>query len=295
MITAIGDVVSQGIDDVSGVVQRFYEGIAGDPCQGVIASSETLLENENKLVEWEGLAAEGAAAIKLAQDRTLATWGEDASAAGAPSMVTYLWQNGAAPPDEQNLTAATVITAFLTLGLSATIVGPVAEQNWRNRLRAALPGPNSLPSGRNRGYQLAPGIFLYSPASRYLPGAGGDAVNLEHGKLTGWKVRDLVQSWRALVRSSVGPATWPDWAGDQAYLTGSSNWQPGDPMGGALAQFAELLDEVRRFQADTEQACEDQRQFERGLVSETIATERERNRLIAAAAVVVALLLKRRK
>jgi len=294
-VQAIADVVSQGIDDVSGVIQAFYEGIAGDPCQGVIAVSQELLTRENDLVDYEGWAAEGAAAIQLAIDRTLGTWGEDNRANGAPSFATYLWQNGAAPPNETTITAAAVLQALFTLGIGGAIFGGAAEQNWRNRLLSAMPAPGNAPSNRNRGYQLGPGIFLYHPNSRYLPGAGGDAVNLVHGRLTGTEAKRLYWAWRRLVLDSVGPTEWPRWATDQAYLTGSAHWQPGDPMRGAIAQFRDQVGLVREFLSSQEAACDLQRQNIEDNIDDAIDLERERRRLLAMAAVAVAWILKGRK
>jgi len=282
--------VSQGITDVSGAIQRYYEGIAGDPCQAVLAGRESVDNYESLWLDYQGWLGEASDAIRRAQEDALGTWGEGADSTAVP-FVDVLWDAGARPPDLQDAVGAQIFLAFLTLGLLSPLVGGVTREAWSARLYSALPAPGQAPPAHARGTQLAPGIFLWAG------NGASDETNVTTGILTGPRVVELYRAWRDGVRASAGPSDWPRWAEEMAYMTGDSRWRPGDPIGGYVGAYAAVLEQLYGAIDRAENACNVRRSFESSLTQQGIdaviegANEdrkaaRERTWILAAVAIV---------
>ncbi len=292
----IAETVSMGVADVSGVIQSYHEGIASDPCQEVISVSVQLMAFEERLRDYDGYIAEGAEAIAQARLANLQWWGEDNPLGPAGTFVDYLWDGGAAPPNEEDHAAWTAFLALWTLGLGGLFLGAGSAEEWSQRLYSALPAGGARPPGQNRGLMLSPGIYLWAGSN------ASDDEHLANGNLTGWKVRDLYDAWVAIIGNSVGPSNWPNWATDMAYMVGDSSWQVGDPIvGGYMGTYVDQLDEMRGYLASRMAACDAQRAVAQGLAiseqladeygeAEALEIERERQRLFMIGLVVVAAL-----
>ncbi len=260
----IAETVSMGIADVSGVIQRFMEGVGNDPCQRVLSNGQTLQDYEDSWADYLGDAGAASASITQAQNLAFSTWGES-TATDAEPFVDVLYNAGAHAPDETDVTVPAVILAMFTLGIGGAIAGGAARENWSRRLYEALPAPGRSPPGTNNGYQLAPGIYLWAGRNR------SQSEHLELGVISGWRARELYWSWKHTVEDTVGPSNWPNWASDMGYLTGSALWKPGDPLGGYLGELEGLINTLRSYQADTIRACEEQTAWTRGLTEAAIA------------------------
>jgi len=265
----IGEMVSQGIDDVSGVIQSFIEGVGHDPCVRMVTNQVTIADYEATQQDLEGYAAEAATAIAQARNFTFQSWGEDTAAAGVYPFVDVLYDAGARPPDEEDVSAAAVVLAIFTLGIGSIFAAADQRENWSARLYRSLPPPAHSPPGTNNGFRLAAGIYFWAGRDH------SQEYHLEHGMLSGWRARELYWAWYNGVLSSVGPTAWPDWAGDMAYVTGDANWKVGDPVGGQLGYLRDLVEELRVYQLQTVAACDEQTEWERQLVEESLDAPRD--------------------
>ena len=296
----IGEMVSQGISDVSGVVQAFYEGISSDPCQGVMAGRDTMDNYETVWLDYSGYLAQAVAAIDDARASALSSWGENTTVSGVTPFIDVLWNAGARPPDLQAQTDAAIVAAFFTFGIASAIAGGDLREQWSQRLYAGLPANGQPLPGTNNGYQLGPGIWLWAGPGRT------QAYHLEHGVVSGWRARELYWGWRHQTESEAEPANWPTWRTDMAYVVGSPDWRPGDPMGGYMGEFQAILAMLLQALRENEAECVVQRQLRRDLAEDTVRAglasdvellrqKKERDRLAALGFLVAAILISKRK
>jgi hypothetical protein len=85
-----------------------------------------------------------------------------------------------------------------------------------------------LPPSSNRGFQLAPGWYLWAGPNRTA------AYHVEHGKFTGTGFREAFLNWRFDMRANVVPGQHNQWRDLLYGLTGRSRddwriWVAGDP------------------------------------------------------------------
>jgi len=260
MVGGIANIVHQGILDITTVVEDFYAGLAADACQAFMAHQQTVEDYQDTLTGYIAAAAEGAAAITWAQQTALRTWGTSGQVTGADSFLQVLWDAGARPPDIQDVTDAAGVLAFLLGPLAALLASGISRAQWEDRLQQALPSTGAPPAnghtpipGTNAGVELAPGIWLWAGPGRTV------RQHLDSGLISGWRAREMYWAWVHATEETVGPADWLNWADDQAALTGSAHWQPGDPIGGQLGAYQDQVALVVELYQQLREQCAVQR------------------------------------
>ena len=259
-VGAIGAVVSSGISDVTSVISQYFGNQAADPCERLLHFEGYLDSWVDTLLEVEGRAAEAVAALDLARQRFLRSWGMDPRAQGTESFPM-------------------LIDRATTWG-----PGPYPPLVWAMDVVSLLPPDGFAPPPllADTGYSVAPQVA----AGVYLTPVG----------LAGWKLVELWQSWRAAVAEQVGPTEWPRWAVETANLVGSVSWRPGDPAGGYLGELRALVAELTALRSELAAECDRFRAEGWNLAGRgerEHAQEQTTRRVFAAAAVLVAALLKK--
>jgi len=294
----IGEMVSQGITDVSGAIQRFYEGVASDPCQAVLAGRDTADNYESEWLDYSGWLGEATASMDWAVGRALSTWGEATDVAGVDPFVDVLWDVGARPRDVDDQIGLGVLLGIFTWGIGSAIAAADLREQWSARLYRGLPpGGGELP-GTNNGYRLTDGVYLW---------AGPGKTQEQHyadGVVSGWRARQAYWSWRRGAEAVAHPSSWPDALTDLAYMTGSSTWRPGDPLSGYMGEYRRILDSIYDAIDRAEERCAVAQAMARanaetvantpldlGLAS--IEAEAARTKMLAFVALVAVLALRR--
>ena len=266
-VGVIGDVVSQGIGDVTGVISQYFGNQAADPCERVLhfeAFLDGWIDTRNDL---EGWAAEAVAWIDQARDRALASWWIDPRQTGAPSFPAMIRTR--------------------TLYRPSWPMPPLA---WFDVVLPQLP-----PDGFTRpptGAELAAQTGLPLAA---IPQIASGIYLAPNGKIGGPRLIEVYDAWVEQVEELTVPTEWPRAHTDLAQVVGSADWRPGDPAGGYLGQVIEVVERLRAMHPELLELCDIERGRQYELARQPGELYQERNRLIAAAAVLVVALWKRGK
>ncbi len=266
-VAEIGAVVSQGTHDIGGFIRQYYIDSGNSACVRLVQFEDELFKQTTALMDMEAWAQQAVEAIDLAQDQALYSWGMDPRATGQMAFPSYIASRTNYKP--------LVGTPPLVFELETLPLLPVDGHTRPPTLAEAL-DQAGIPS--NFRPPSISGIY-------FVPGVGmaGDAI------------RNLYDSWVASVRDMVGPAAWPDWREGMGYYVGSHLWRPGDPPGGYLDEYQDVVDHWRELHIEFKDDCDLERAGRMEIDKAPADIARERNRLVAGVAVLVAWMISKKR
>ena len=267
----IGDVVEQGIDQWSGLVQEIMQDAAADPCMAQVQIDSYYANSmQQKASDLLGAANAIAATGHNAANRVIDSWGRNL--AGSEQGMSFgRWMD-----------------------LLHPIPGVTGDM-----IDGHLPASPRSINRTGRGVLLANRAWWI-----YAPGATTDQQHFHSGTFRGQLFRDDVHAWANDMRAGVIP-TGPDpvrhWRTTLPALVGRSRsdwtiWQPGDPVepNSAIGQYLELLATNRRMSVEQGQLCAARRADDREYAERTrdlvfqAADSDGRRRMLTAVAVAIA-------
>jgi len=271
-VSAIGDLVDRGIEQVSGLVENAHQQAASDPCYAEVQTRTAFARNMRPVTN-QAIRAANARAVAGPAAVAAAINNRGRSSSRYAGGVTWArWVRENAINDSQ------------IIGVAALLGGPIGAaiavggvEDW---IAQAL--PPGAPSSSTSGLQISDGVYVY----RGTPGTA--AQHLASGTLSGPALVQAWDNWTAHEAATVYPPRFPQWRADLAALTGSETWQPGDDVAPQSMIGRQLAweQEVLALADEAGEACALQREQQWDLARTTAQAWVDRQRAEGAATVL---------